>query len=469
MQFKKYEVADMKEAIRIVKDDLGPDAVILSTRKVTKPASFGLLPRTVLEVTAALDYDGAVPKPAEQINVPIANMPRFGYGREHQAGTIIKAQQQAESTGADSDYINALLESTNKGDVVLANNLKAEAQKAQVEQMPQTPQIITPSAGATSDVDSDKLATVIKAMGLDKMAALSNDMNEIKQQLTNIQNALGDLSLLHVDLDDSLKALHSAMVNNGVDEIVSYRMLKGLEMTVPEAVGQAYLKSLVTDELTKRIPIEQDMASSLYRKVVAFVGPTGVGKTSTIVKLLAHIVTKYSQQRIALITSDNSRIGALEQLKTYADMVKAPVYLVSEPSELTSLLNEIESEYDYIFLDTAGHSPYNDSAVSDLSAMLEASNGAMTVLVLSMAGNQDELGNIYEKYAPLSPDYLLFTKLDETMSFGALANLPIKKNTPILMLSVGQNVPSDYEIPIGTKIAKKLLNDLPSMWEANKG
>jgi flagellar biosynthesis protein FlhF len=222
----------------------------------------------------------------------------------------------------------------------------------------------------------------------------------------------------------------------------------------------------VLRELAEQLPIEQDFASAMYRKVTAFIGPTGVGKTTTLAKVAATLVLKYSQ-RICLITADNFRIAAVEQLKTYADIVNLPLFVTTNPDELKHLLDDIRSNYDYILLDTTGRSPYDNSKLNDVAACLSVSPDIVPVVVMSMAGNHAELGDMFERYMGLEPAYVVFTKLDETRFYGPLANIPIKKKVPLLLLSTGQGVPDDLEVPDGKKIAKKLLQEIPELWKEN--
>jgi flagellar biosynthesis protein FlhF len=445
MKLKKYEVADMKEALRLIKQELGPDAVILTTRKITKTTGLGLFPRAMLEVTAAVDYDrkqvrnqpnARAPQPEiqedeeESITYTPASLTRRGV-----AQMPPPPQPPLRQSNYEDDYLKELM---------------------QEESAPQR----------QDNMDSAKMVELLASLGLDKVPSILNDLGQIKKQLDDMRSTLNEPANLTVDLPDNLKEYYTAMTRNGLDELIAYRFLKGLEKRLPDLVGRAQLKSIIIDEFAAHIPIEEGYIAALNRKVTAFIGATGVGKTTTIAKIAADLVLKYTK-KVCLITVDNFRIGAVEQLKTYAEIVDLPLFVATNPIELERLLKDIMDDYDYILLDSTGRSPYDDVSLSDTAEFLSAVPGVMPVLVISMGANHRELPEVYERYSALEPEYIIFTKLDETKYFGAIANIAIKKKTPILLLATGQDVPEDMEVPNGKKIAKKLLQEKPTLWKDN--
>jgi flagellar biosynthesis protein FlhF len=160
---------------------------------------------------------------------------------------------------------------------------------------------------------------------------------------------------------------------------------------------------------------------------------------------------------------DNFRIGAVEQLRTYAEIVDIPLRVASTPTELERIIYECR-DYDYVFVDSMGRSQFDDSQIGDLLKFMEVSPLVKVALVMSMSSNHQEMADTYDRYSKLLPEYLIFTKLDETKYFGPLVNLPIKKKTPLMLLAGGQNVPDDMEVPDGKKIAGKILKEIPALW-----
>jgi len=391
MKIKKYEVYDMKEAMALIKKELGPDAVILSTRKIVKNGSFGLFSRPMIEVTAAVDYTA-----------------------------------------------------------------KREVKKTKESYIP------TPEKNTDENGDFSKITEVINSLGLNKFEMLLNDMNEIKKQISEMKTAISENIAL--DLPKSLQEIYNIMIKNEVDDVLTYKFLKKIENRISDNSTPLQIKNIASQLFGDLIPTEKSYFSTLKKKVLALVGPTGVGKTTTVAKIAANLALKL-QKSVALISIDTFRIGAVEQLKSYAEIIDVPLRVASSPTELNEIILDFE-DYEYILLDTMGRSQYDTAQIDDLKNFLTINPLINVALVLSMSSNHSELGDTFNRYSKLSPDYLVFTKLDETRYFGSLASLPILKKVPILLMTNGQNVPEDMEIPDGKKIAKFIFNEIPNLWRS---
>jgi len=391
MKIKKYEVYDMKEAMALIKKELGPDAVILSTRKIVKNGSFGLFSRPMIEVTAAVDYTA-----------------------------------------------------------------KREVKKTKENYIP------TPEKNTDDNGDFSKITEVINSLGLNKFEMLLNDMNEIKKQISEMKTAISENIAL--DLPKSLQEIYNIMIKNEVDDVLTYKFLKKIENRISDNSTPLQIKNIASQLFGDLIPTEKSYFSTLKKKVLALVGPTGVGKTTTVAKIAANLALKL-QKSVALISIDTFRIGAVEQLKSYAEIIDVPLRVASSPTELNEIILDFE-DYEYILLDTMGRSQYDTAQIDDLKNFLTINPLINVALVLSMSSNHSELGDTFNRYSKLSPDYLVFTKLDETRYFGSLASLPILKKVPILLMTNGQNVPEDMEIPDGKKIAKFIFNEIPNLWRS---
>lgn len=387
MKIKKYEVYDMKEALTLIKRELGPDAVILSTRKINKNNSYGIFSRPMIEVTAAIDYEAK-----KEYKIP---------------------QKFTE------------IEKENK-----------------------------------SSFDTEKIVETINSLGLHKFESLVNDVLEIKRQLLEMKSVISDNVIS--EIEPHLKEIYQILLKNGVDDLITYKFLKRIENRVPATAGKTQLKNIITQLLSELIPVERDYFSTIRQKVLALVGPTGVGKTTTIAKIAANLALKLNK-KVCLISIDTFRIGAVEQLKTYSEIIDVPLYVASNPEELREIVSEV-GHYDYILMDSMGRSQFDSEQIVELKKFLDVSTNISVALVLSMSSNHLELQDIYDRYAKLLPNYVVFTKLDETRYFGPLINIPLLKKIPIMLLSTGQNVPDDMEIPDGKKIAKMVLSEIPTRW-----
>ena len=198
--------------------------------------------------------------------------------------------------------------------------------------------------------------------------------------------------------------------------------------------------------LKKMIPIriEREITPP-HKKIMMFVGPTGVGKTTTIAKLAARYAYKLSSRhKVGIITLDTYRIGAVEQLMTYAKMMKLPIETVVDPSDFEDALNTLRHN-DYILIDTVGSSQHDKEKIEKLSSFLKVDSFAEinVNLVLSAVTKYEDLVDIYRNFSILPIDTLIFTKLDETKTYGNIFSLLLDTKKPISYFSIGQEVPDD--------------------------
>ena len=536
MKIKKYEVTDMKEALRMIKEDLGSDAVILSTRKVMKSNNFGLFARPVLEVTAAVEYDGmptktaqknsgygyesmtsayaisgrkvTAKKPAVQERKPVAQTMQKRKPVTEQTGYGPYAHQSYQNSYIQDDYLaDAMAEAgimddepfyappVRKRQTFSEEDIVSPVKKKQTftdddlmpaympkehieyeeevvrkpakkerheEERVEKQKFDEVNAKKQAELNAERMAAVIKAVGLDKFADLLDDIGDIKKQLSNMQSNINDNIV--IDLPPKLKDYHSLFLKNGVDDIISYRLLKEIEQRIEgKEATAAQIKSIAAEKLAELIPLENDYSSIITSRIVALAGPTGVGKTTTIAKIAATMTLKYGK-KVCLITVDNFRIGAVEQLKTYAEIVNLPLYVATSPEELARVIAKVQNKYDCVLIDSMGRGQFDTAQIEGIRDFFQVDSRITTTLVLSMASNHMELYDTFDRYEILKPDYLIFTKLDETKYFGPLINIPVKKKLPLLLVTTGQNVPDDMEIPDGKKIARRMLQEIPTLW-----
>lgn len=192
-------------------------------------------------------------------------------------------------------------------------------------------------------------------------------------------------------------------------------------------------------------------------KVVALIGPTGVGKTTTIAKLAANFKLA-EEKRVALVTADTYRIAAIDQLKTYAEIINIPVEVVFTPQEMKTGIAR-HTDKDLILIDTAGRSQRDTQKVFELKDFIEAARPNEIHLVLSATTRYKDMLDVVEKFSIMPIQQFLFTKLDEATNYGTLLNVTAKLNRSISYVTTGQNVPEDIEIPDNKKLARSILGE----------
>ena len=194
-------------------------------------------------------------------------------------------------------------------------------------------------------------------------------------------------------------------------------------------------------------------------KTLLFMGPTGIGKTTTIAKIASHFSVD-QKKKVVLLTADTYRIAAAEQLRTYANILEAPFRVIYSEDEVKTAITDFK-DYDYIFVDTAGHSHQNEELLEKMKQLLAAVNEvgeSQTFLVLSATTKYRDLQRIAASYKEITDYQMIFTKLDETAALGNLINLRLCVEAPIAYVTFGQNVPDDIELFNPQKTVKSLLS-----------
>ncbi len=191
------------------------------------------------------------------------------------------------------------------------------------------------------------------------------------------------------------------------------------------------------------------------RQIVALVGTTGVGKTTTLAKL-ASIFALRHRAKVALVTTDTYRIGAAEQLKVYADIIGLPMKVANDPNETAEAIRAFQ-RYELVLIDTVGGSQFNVRHLQELRVILGAARPTETLLLLPAGASPDDMAYVLENYQCLMPTSIVFTKVDETRRFGAMFTTLVESGLPVSYLCMGQNVPDDLRVADSRAIADLVL------------
>jgi len=189
--------------------------------------------------------------------------------------------------------------------------------------------------------------------------------------------------------------------------------------------------------------------------VLALVGPTGVGKTTTIAKLAATFKLRHSR-KVGLVTADTYRIAAVEQLRTYAEIIGLPLKVVNSPAEVASAVDSL-NDCDVVLLDTAGRSQNDKNRLTELSEVVSAASPHEIHLVLSSTVAEGVMKRTVDRFSALKPSRLIFTKLDEAVAFGSLFNVAVGTKLPVSFVTTGQEVPDQFELADASRLARLVL------------
>jgi flagellar biosynthesis protein FlhF len=272
-------------------------------------------------------------------------------------------------------------------------------------------------------------------------------LSEIRQMKEMMTKLASRSQLSVVERHPVLAVLEEQLLAQEVDALVVQQTLDHIEKELNSsgeelnkynvsAIAKGYLLQLIKTNASKHIASDT--------KVVHFVGPTGVGKTTTIAKLAAEQVLKH-HRKVGFITSDTYRIAAVEQLKTYATILNIPLEVVFSPQDLNKAFLQLQ-HCDVIFMDTAGRNFRNEMYVSELHSLMKSKGKSETFLVLSLTTKYKDMKVITNNFSKFNLDKVLFTKMDETDSYGSILNLLNEFPLKLSYITNGQNVPDDITV-----------------------
>lgn len=359
MNIKKIIAESSREALRRVKQEMGPDAVILRTRTLSENG-YGV---KQIEVTAAVDYD-------------------------------------------------------------------------------------------SSAIDASDLKNVVGGALLERWKAMEKELVEIKEAIW-----CGDAGMVlrgGVAYDAALKARYLNFKKFGLKPNVIRKMMKECNRTGygKDQSGATVLRESLS-EVVNRIGLQDNSETTGRKGIYAFVGPTGVGKTTTLAKIAALNAINHGR-KAALITLDTFRVAAVAQLKTYAKIMGLPLETAANSEDLQRAIRKHE-DCDTILIDTAGRSPNKDPDIDDLRRFFEGLENIHHYLVLSATTRHQNLLLADEKFGVLPIKSYIFSKLDETQDTASMVNFLIEKPTPVSYFTIGQEVPDDIEIASRRTLASLIL------------
>ncbi len=259
-----------------------------------------------------------------------------------------------------------------------------------------------------------------------------------------------------------LKLIYNKLIDSEVEEKLANVIIEDIDSSLKKESNIDSIISAVYQKIILKLgePVVIDASSG--RNIVFFMGPTGVGKTTTIAKLASDFKLNKGV-KVAMITADTYRIAAVEQLNTYAGILDVPVSVIFSPSELVDAVKSY-SEYDLILVDTAGRSHRNLEQLGEIEELIKNIEDAQLglniekYLVVSATTKYRDLINIADAYKEIKDYRLLFTKLDETSAYGNLLNLRNRTGAPLSYTTCGQNVPDDIEVTDVQGLAKQLIS-----------
>lgn len=393
MIIKKFTAGTETEAIMLAKEELGMEAIVMNIKKNTPKGIYRLFRKPTVEITAALDENIAYS--AQKEEAPKRN-PNILYDEDEPAATY-------EPSGNST----AIEQKLDKLQNMLVSQMAEQSKKKEEKQNREAEK---PDAGGDED-----------------------DSNIACMQL-----------------------IYNQMIANEVDEQYANQVIGEIQHKLKKNAGVNYILMSMYQKIVLKLGTIKTMDDS-KKKYKFFIGPTGVGKTTTIAKI-ASMLKMEQQKKVALMTADTYRIAAVEQLTTYANILDIPLQVIYSADEVQEALEKFK-DYDVVLIDTAGRSHKNREQRDDIEQLLKAvpEEEGENYLVLSATTKYRDLLKITEAYSQMTDYALIFTKLDETSCIGNILNIHMKTGAPLSYATFGQNVPDDISVIDPQSIAKQLL------------
>ena len=479
----------MQEALQIIKQELGPDAIILSTRNNKK--GFGLLSKASVEVTAAVSERAMLKKKVTEKVVSderreiIKNLPAsrqaqviddVGGHYVQKAEAIVAAKKAAaqpapagrgryidiqdEDDGASAALIGGGTAAPSQGYARSGRLARAAAEEA-VES--QQHYIAAPAPAQMSQ------GIGAQSAGQPRFTAPAEDVGQLKDDVKRLKLMIEELKAETSSVTDGRivegssteisEEFHS-LLRNGVDRKYAAALMKQVTFNIPREAMNApdRITEGAAAEMMENIRVENllDFQPGGDQRIIAFVGPTGVGKTTTIAKIASQAMLG-KNLRVGLINLDAYRVGAADQLATYSKILGVPFRHATSEAELERALAEFKP-LDLVLIDTTGRSQKDNDGMASTKNLLSTLKGLRTVLIMSATTRDTELYDIITRYRMYGPSHLVFSKLDVASIYGCIYNVAVKTGIPIAYFTVGQRVPEDIEPATKERVVDLILD-----------
>lgn len=416
MKVKRYVVNAVPEALPMIRTDLGADAVILNTKEIRVGGFLGMFGKKKMEVIAAVDTNGAGKQPPPARSRPVQPQPAV--------------PSAASAHSAARGELSALLEASELSKPSPALSVSERADRS------------APTATAERS-KSDQAGAEPIMQSKDRQAKEKELLDEIREmkkwvlQLSKQQNMEA--------LPTPLQQLNDRLLEQEVSGQWVERLLEEVQQQLQGDDGGEIDRESVWKAAKQILAgwLRDYQGEGIHRdtRVVHFVGPTGVGKTTSIAKLAAEQTLK-SGRKVGFITSDTYRIAAVDQLRTYATILNVPLEVVFSPAEVSRAFKQLEDR-ELIFMDTAGRNYRNELYVSEVNSLLQTDSQSETYLVLGLTGKYKDMATVAEHFAKYDVSRVVFTKQDETNAYGAILNLALEQGLKPAYIAYGQTVPDD--------------------------
>ena len=441
MTINKYQGKTKEEAIEKAKQELGENAVIMNVKEIKPKGVFRAFKSSNYEVTAALEERESFANPLNALK---------NVNKQHESINLA-ADEKIEIPVMDEPKTED--RTTDDKAAMVSDLLKKEILQAKEELNQDT-------AKDTANMDgSQRKGFSSESREPDIEKRIESLSNMLDQKMTS-QKDFAEIGKKATEEElNFVKILYNTLLTNEVNEQYVNQILDEVERFIRPGNSLDLILSNVYQKLILRFGQPNPIGLTGKKpKVIFFIGPTGVGKTTTIAKIASKYKVEHDR-KVAFFTADTYRIAATEQLRVYANILDAPMSIIYSPEEMNEAIAGA-ADSDLIFVDTAGFSHRNEEQRNDIKKLIDSVSTEYekeVYLVLSATTKYKDLLEITKSYHKISDYKLIFTKLDETSTYGNILNVKLYSGADLSYVTNGQNVPDDIEIFDTQKIVKQLL------------
>lgn len=439
MIVKKFQAPTEMEAIIKAREELGSTAVVLNIKSIKQRGLARLFKKDAVEVTAALEEKDIVD--GINKNKPVFDNNAAG-GQEAKPERMIN---QSMVSGGTSSTINLIAD----------DNTAVSSASAIEQKLDSLHNLLQNQGSLNSDMSSSGSQGKTAAA-----SAYTKRMSDIKEDISGAAGENKQVKERENANYKFLQLIYKKLIDNEVDSRFADEIIGEIENSLKKESNLDSILAAVYQKIILKLGKPKTIEMGDKAKVIFFIGPTGVGKTTTIAKIASSFKIE-KEARVAFITADTYRIAAVEQLNTYASIIDCPVSVVYSVEDMNKSLSEYK-DYDLILVDTAGRSHKATEQMDELKAFIEEVAQRADefdfecYLTLSLTTKYKDLKSIADKYDDV--DWaVIFTKLDETCSVGNILNIRMLTDRPLSYTTSGQNVPDDIEVINEQGVARQLL------------
>lgn len=456
MKIKRFFANDMRTALTQVKDELGPDAVIMSNKKVSGGVEIVAAyedEQETQQFSKSHDYDDE--------NVTISSR---GIAAAKSQNSSMQSggfgQPAAKSPKTRAEKNNAQLADTLSELLARQKNAKTNQMGKQSFSSLQNQDVSGPKTLAEQESLAGRFSANSAAAQNTVKASADPALAELQQEVANIRKLLqSQLAGLMTEKDERNEPIKAMIVKLLIKGGFAENFAQALANELPAAKTLRQSWKDLENILVRNMLIGNN---EILRQggAVTLVGPTGVGKTTTIAKLAAHFSMKYGADQVALVTTDNYRIGAYEQLQTYGRIMGCAVKSLSNMNDMQNVLYQLRNKR-LVLIDTAGMGQRDQRLSQQLDELINSCNVHIhNYLVLPATGQRRVLQDAYEQFSRIELSGAVFTKLDESLCIGDALSVCMQNQLPISYVTNGQRVPEDLAVANAQQLVQMVLSEM---------